>query len=442
MYMVSNVLSDTYASGLTAQFANFAGDKGFGFNLNTSGGYELYVKNTTWNKALTISNTNAVTLTGALSGTSATFSANFVVNGSSIDINPASGQPNITIRSGNTFRGYIEGNSAGGMSFGTGASAAICLTLASTGAATFSSSVLVKKNGSDSANDALALVNAAGDRYFNWQLDSSGNLAGWRYSGSGFAQWLSVNYSNGNVGIGTTAPGFTLDVHSGSAGSIANYNTTRTGGGGFAIANNGNARLYLGTANWTGISGESTSSTAIALSSAENSAIIFATNAAYSVTERMRITSGGTVLIGVTSEDAVGGITIRPTGTTMVFNNLNTAPTVMSFQYNSSAVGSITRSTTTTSYNITSDYRLKEDLKPIKGLEILNKIKVYDYKWKSEDTRMDGVMAHELAEVLPYAVTGVKDGAEMQSVDYSKIVPVLIQAIKDQQVQIEQLKNK
>ena len=30
MYMVSNVLSDTYASGLTAQFANFAGDKGFG----------------------------------------------------------------------------------------------------------------------------------------------------------------------------------------------------------------------------------------------------------------------------------------------------------------------------------------------------------------------------------------------------------------------------
>jgi predicted heme/steroid binding protein len=81
------------------------------------------------------------TLTGALSGTSATFSNNVIVNGSSIDINPSSGTPNITIRSGNTFRGYIEGNSAGGMSFGTGASAAICLTLASTGAATFSSSV-------------------------------------------------------------------------------------------------------------------------------------------------------------------------------------------------------------------------------------------------------------------------------------------------------------
>jgi hypothetical protein len=55
---------------------------------------------------------------------------------------------------------------------------------------------------------------------------------------------------------------------------------------------------------------------------------------------------------------------------------------------------------------------------------------------------MDGVMAHELQEILPYAVSGLKDGEEMQSVDYSKIVPVLIQAIKDQQVQIEQLKNK
>ena len=73
---------------------------------------------------------------------------------------------------------------------------------------------------------------------------------------------------------------------------------------------------------------------------------------------------------------------------------------------------------------------------------IVNKIKVYDYKWKSEDTRMDGVMAHELAEVLPYAVTGVKDGEQMQSVDYSKIVPVMVQAIKEEDTKIITLQNK
>jgi hypothetical protein len=45
MFMVSNTLSNTYGSGLTLQGANFAGDKAFGFNLNTSGGFETYIKN-------------------------------------------------------------------------------------------------------------------------------------------------------------------------------------------------------------------------------------------------------------------------------------------------------------------------------------------------------------------------------------------------------------
>ena len=83
-----------------------------------------------------------------------------------------------------------------------------------------------------------------------------------------------------------------------------------------------------------------------------------------------------------------------------------------------------------------------QDLKPIKGLEIVNKINVYDYKWKSEDSRMDGVLAHELAEILPYAVSGVKDGEQMQSVDYSKIVPVMVQAIKELKAELDTLKNK
>ena len=70
MYVVSNVLSDTYGSGLQAQFANLADDKGFGFNLNTTGGFELYVKNTSWNKALTIANTEAATFTDTVTATS------------------------------------------------------------------------------------------------------------------------------------------------------------------------------------------------------------------------------------------------------------------------------------------------------------------------------------------------------------------------------------
>ena len=56
MYMVSNTLSNTYGSGLTLQGANFAGDKAFGFNLNTSGSLETYIKNSggSFARAMTI----------------------------------------------------------------------------------------------------------------------------------------------------------------------------------------------------------------------------------------------------------------------------------------------------------------------------------------------------------------------------------------------------
>jgi hypothetical protein len=70
MYIVSNVLSDTYGSGLQAQYANLADDKAFGFNLNTIGGFELYVKNTSFVKALTIANTKAATFADTVTATS------------------------------------------------------------------------------------------------------------------------------------------------------------------------------------------------------------------------------------------------------------------------------------------------------------------------------------------------------------------------------------
>ena len=102
---------------------------------------------------------------------------------------------------------------------------------------------------------------------------------------------------------------------------------------------------------------------------------------------------------------------------------------------NSSNVGcgSVSRVGTTNAvlYNTTSDYRLKEDLQEIKGLEKVLAIKVYDFKWKDNQYRMDGVLAHELQEIIPYAVSGEKDGQKMQGVDYSKIVPILIKSIQE-----------
>ena len=95
-----------------------------------------------------------------------------------------------------------------------------------------------------------------------------------------------------------------------------------------------------------------------------------------------------------------------------------------------------------TSYLSASDYRLKEDLQDFQGLNLVSNIKVYNYKWKSADERTYGVMAHELQEVLPQAVVGEKDHEEMQSVDYSKIVPLLVKSIQELKAEIELLKSK
>ena len=98
-------------------------------------------------------------------------------------------------------------------------------------------------------------------------------------------------------------------------------------------------------------------------------------------------------------------------------------------------------------FNTRSDYRLKEDLQDFNGLEKLNLIKTYNFKWKETEQRQDGIIAHELQEILPYAVTGQKDGKNqegcniLQGVDYSKIVPVLIKSIQEQQCTIESLKS-
>ena len=103
---------------------------------------------------------------------------------------------------------------------------------------------------------------------------------------------------------------------------------------------------------------------------------------------------------------------------------------------------------TASSFNTSSDYRLKQDLKEFNGLSIINSIKTYNYEWKIDSSRAYGVIAHEIQEILPYVVFGEKDEInedetiKPQAVDYSKLVPILIKAIQEQQAQITELKNK
>jgi hypothetical protein len=118
----------------------------------------------------------------------------------------------------------------------------------------------------------------------------------------------------------------------------------------------------------------------------------------------------------------------------------------MIFQKQGNSLGFIgtTSNGSTMLYTSNSDYRLKNDLKNFNGLDLINQIKIYDFAWKANGSRMHGVMAHELQEVVPYAVSGVKDeinpdgSMKIQAVDYSKLTPILTKAIQEQDFKIKE----
>ena len=162
-------------------------------------------------------------------------------------------------------------------------------------------------------------------------------------------------------------------------------------------------------------------------------------------TERMRITSNGDVLIGTTTTTSVSKLQLTSSNSYYGFVDRaqvsGTGFPAGFFNSAGSLVGFIGTDNTSTTYGTSSDYRLKEDLKDFNALDIASKIKMYDFKWKADDSRSYGVMAHELEEVLPQAVSGDKDAEDMQGVDYSKLVPILLKSIQELKAEIDELKK-
>ncbi len=97
-----------------------------------------------------------------------------------------------------------------------------------------------------------------------------------------------------------------------------------------------------------------------------------------------------------------------------------------------------TGSLSATDFNSTSDINLKENIKPIE--DSLNKIiqlNGIEFDWKCNQQPSIGVIAQEVEKVFPSLVKT----AENKSVNYNGLVGVLIEAVKEQQKQIEELKD-
>jgi hypothetical protein len=176
-------------------------------------------------------------------------------------------------------------------------------------------------------------------------------------------------------------------------------------------------------------------------------------------TERMRIDSNGRILIGTTSvidveADTQDGFVFSPGSLANLVMSASNTPVLRLrrrsvngnaalFYRDTTNVGSISVTTTATAYNTSSDYRLKQNVEPmVGGLTKLAQLKPSTFEFKSEPgAKVDGFIAHEVQAVVPQAVTGEKDGDEMQGLDHSKLVPVLVAAVQELSAKVAALES-
>ena len=102
-------------------------------------------------------------------------------------------------------------------------------------------------------------------------------------------------------------------------------------------------------------------------------------------------------------------------------------------------VGSISNASSSVSFNTTSDYRLKENVSytwdattRLKGLKPCR----FNFIADDTNTLVDGFLAHEVSSYCPQAVMEEKDGDIMQSIDHSKLVPLLVKTIQELEARI------
>ncbi len=249
---------------------------------------------------------------------------------------------------------------------------------------------------------------------------------------------------NGLVGIGESSPA--QKVHISDTGTTSSVRLRLQNSEGFGEISTDSNAIQLRNAG--GIVFEGVDNNYTAIRDGDNA-------------EVMRI-AGGEVLIDKTASDnTTQGFRFRTTGeASFVKNSSGGAPlyvnrqgndgTAINFGRANSQVGTITVNASGTSYNETSDHRLKENVVALTGA--IDRVKALAPKRFNfivdADTTVDGFIAHEAQTVVPEAVTGthneVDDGgnAVYQGIDKSKLVPLLTGALQEAIAKIEDLETR
>lgn len=241
--------------------------------------------------------------------------------------------------------------------------------------------------------------------------------------------------SSGNVGIGTNSPAVKLQVNASSDTVARFYNNT--------------ANSYIQISDNNGTNNASFGSIA------SGNAYMFSAgyNAFYAGnTERMRIDSNGDVLIGVTSSVNGGNCMYVPNGTcSTIWTGQSTSINMIVFRNANGNIGSITTSGTSTSYNTSSDYRLKNITGNLTGYkERILALQPKQGTWKTDGSKFAGFLAHEFANQYPSFVNGKKDAVDAEGnpqyqgiqAGNAETIADLVALAQEQQAMIEELKAK
>jgi hypothetical protein len=214
--------------------------------------------------------------------------------------------------------------------------------------------------------------------------------------GAGSTGGIRIN-SSGQVGIGTTSPGYMLDVNGNIRSQSSFVSTAYSFLGGSSPANFiislNTQGIFVG---WNNISG-----------------------------------SGATDFVNCKGLGS-GGFN---------FYNISTGsnPISSSIIVSFSSAGQVNAA----SFNASSDYRIKTNVLPLSdisyNIDKLNPVKYTNIKLEKEDM---GFIAHEVQEVFPFLVTGVKDGEEKQTLNYNGFIALLVKEVQDLKKENQLLKDR
>jgi hypothetical protein len=169
-------------------------------------------------------------------------------------------------------------------------------------------------------------------------------------------------------------------------------------------------------------------------------------------TERLRLDTSGVLYVASTAgwTAATSAMNVHYAGAATAFGlSINTAATTgraINFLQGgastggaATSVGSITITTSATAYNTSSDYRLKEDVRPIANSgAFIDALKPCTWAWKTDGSAGSGFIAHELQAVSPTSVVGSKDAVDAegapiyQAVEYgsAEVIAMMVAELK------------